>query len=196
MGVQRQATDLDRDLGLGPVPAVVVYVVEIVELVGVVLAHGRLTVAAVIASASSIGATSWTRNTRAPRRYASTLVAIVAAIRSSTGLAGDLAQKRLTGGAECDRSPERHDLVQPAEQLEVVLSRLAEADPGVEQDPLLGHPMRDRERHPLLEERLDLGYDIVVARILLHRPRLTEHVHQAAVDPRRGDHVGHRRVPP
>ena len=66
------------------------------------------------------------------------------------------------------------------EQLEVVLDRLAEADPGVEHDPLLGDAVADREAEPLLEERLDLGDDVVVARVALHRARVAEHVHQAA----------------
>ena len=41
--------------------------------------------------------------------------------------------------------------------------------------------MRDRERHPLLQERGDLLRDIVVARLLLHRPRLALHVHEAEI---------------
>ena len=77
--------------------------------------------------------------------------------------------------------PSAAQLVEPAQQLEVVLDRLAEADPGVELDALLGHALGDRERHPVLEERLHVGDDVVVARVVLHRARLAEHVHQAAV---------------
>ena len=62
--------------------------------------------------------------------------------------------------------------------------------PGVEADPLLRDPRLDREREPLLEERRDLGGDIVVARVVLHRPRLALHVHQAEVAARVGDHAG------
>ena len=45
----------------------------------------------------------------------------------------------------------------------------------------------DGEREPLLEERLHVGDDVVVARVVLHGARLAEHVHQAAV----GAGVGH-----
>ena len=62
--------------------------------------------------------------------------------------------------------------------------RLAEADAGVEADPLLGDAARDRERHPLFQERGDLLRDIVVARLLLHRPRLALHVHEAEIGAR------------
>src|SRR5580704_9488416 len=67
VGEQRQSADLDRDLGFGMALALVL--VYLVVLVGVV--HRALTVAAVTASASWTGATSWTLNTRAPRSYAS-----------------------------------------------------------------------------------------------------------------------------
>ena len=48
-------------------------------------------------------------------------------------------------------------------------------------------PAATANAHPLLEERLDVGDDVVVARIALHRARLAEHVHQAAVDAAVGD---------
>ena len=62
-----------------------------------------------------------------------------------------------------------------------MLDRLAEADAGIEADPLLRDPRRDREREPLLEEGRDLGGDIVVARLRLHRPRLALHVHETEI---------------
>ena len=74
-----------------------------------------------------------------------------------------------------------------AQQLEVVLERLAEADPRVQLHALLGDPGRHGGGEPLLEERLDVGDDVVVARVLLHRARLAEHVHQAAVEAAVGD---------
>src|SRR5262249_11652836 len=80
VGEQRQATDLDGHLGLGVTLLLVVFLCFVV--LGRVF-HGALTVAAVTVKASRTGATSWTRNTRAPRSYASTFVAIVAATRSS-----------------------------------------------------------------------------------------------------------------
>ena len=56
------------------------------------------------------------------------------------GAAGDPAQERLAARADDHRAAERHQLVQARQELEVVLGRLAEADPGVEQDALLGTP--------------------------------------------------------
>src|SRR6185312_419780 len=61
---QRQAADLDRHLGLG-VPLLLVVLLYSVVLVRIV--HGGRTVAAVTVRASWTGATSWTRNRRAPR---------------------------------------------------------------------------------------------------------------------------------
>ena len=42
------------------------------------------------------------------------------------------------------------------------------------------------------QEALDLGDDVVVARIVLHRARLAEHVHQAQVGAGVGHDLGHR----
>ena len=68
-----------------------------------------------------------------------------------------------------------------AQQLEVVLGRLAEADSRVDADAVLAHALCDGERDALLQERRDLGRDVVVARVDLHRPRLSLHVHQAEI---------------
>jgi hypothetical protein len=86
-------------------------------------------------------------------------------------------------------APDRDDLVEAPEQLEVVLDRLAEADAGVEPDALLRDPLAGREREPLLEECLHLVDDVVVARVELHRARVAQHVHQAAVGSRLGHHA-------
>ena len=101
--------------------------------------------------------------------------------------AGQTAQGALAREADEHRPPERDQHVEPAHELEVVRDRLAEADAGVEADPLLGDALRDREREPLLEERRDLGRDVVVARLRLHRPRLALHVHEAEVRAGVGD---------
>ncbi len=105
------------------------------------------------------------------------------------------AQKGLAGGPYHDRSTERDDLIQARKQLQVVLDGLSEADPGVEHDSLLCHPFANRERHPLLEEGCNLADHVLVVRGLLHRPRLSKHVHQAAPSARRGDHACHVGVP-
>src|SRR5829696_6960426 len=88
---------------------------------------------------------------------------------------GELAEEALARGPDHDGPADRHDLVEPAQQLEVVLHRLAEADAGVEPDARLRHAASQCEREPLLEERPDLGHNVAVARVLLHRARLAEH---------------------
>ena len=191
VGVQREAADLDRDLGLG-VPSSSSSSSTSSNSSGSSIA--ALTVAAATARASWTGATSWTRNIRAPRSYAITLVASVAATRSSSSRPVILPEERLARGPDEHRPAQRDQLVQPRQQLEVVRERLAEADPRVEHDPPLVDPVRDRELDALLQERLDLGDDVVVARVVLHRPRLAQHVHQAEVGAGPRDHGGHLRV--
>ena len=106
--------------------------------------HRPPNVAAATASASRTGATSCTRNTLAPRSSASTFEATV----PREPLAREPRQARpsvrprcvpeeaLARGADHDRAAEREQLVQAAQQLEVVLDGLAEADARVEQHPL------------------------------------------------------------
>jgi hypothetical protein len=108
---------------------------------------------------------------------------------------GQAAQKRLTGGPYNHGPTERDDLIQARKQLEVVIDRLPEANPRVEHDPLLCHPFPDRERHPILEEGRNLADHVLVSRSLLHRPRLSKHVHQAAIGAGSGDHACHVGVP-
>ena len=73
--------------------------------------------------------------------------------RSSPRVAHDPAERALAREADEHRPAERGQLVEPAHELEVVLDRLAEADPGIEADELLADARGDREREPLLEER-------------------------------------------
>ncbi len=101
---------------------------------------------------------------------------------------GQLAEERLARDAEHDWAPERDQLVEPGNQREVVLDGLAEADAGVEHHARFRDPLGDRERQPRLEERLDVGDDVVVPRVVLHRARLPEHVHEAAVGAGLGHH--------
>src|SRR4051812_274042 len=67
--VKRQPDDLDGDPYLGALFVVVVVVAQVVFVVVVLVGITRHwpNVAAVTASASAVAATSWTRNTRAPR---------------------------------------------------------------------------------------------------------------------------------
>ena len=103
-------------------------------------------------------------------------------------------EEALAGGADEHRPPERHELVEPGQQLDVLLDGLAEADAGIQADVLLRNPRLDREGQALLQEGLDLGDDVVVARVVLHRPRLAEHVQQTEVRAGLGDDSGQVRV--
>ena len=71
---------------------------------------------------------------------------------------------------------------------------LLAATPGIETDSLLRDPGRNREGEALLEERSHIGDDVVVARVVLHRARLAEHVHEAEIGIAVGDDTRHVRV--
>jgi hypothetical protein len=107
---------------------------------------------------------------------------------SRPGPHDDPCQRRLAGEADEHGPSDRDDAVEAPDELEVLVGRLPEADPGVEADPLLGDAGRDREREPLLEERRDLRDDVLVARRDLHRARLSLHVHEAEIRSRLRDH--------
>src|SRR5947209_2591288 len=82
--------------------------------------------------------------------------------------AGQLSQRALARVADEHRAAEPEKDVEATHELEIVLDGLAEADAGVEADPLLRDPSRHGERQPLLEERRDLTGDVAVARLELH----------------------------
>ena len=77
--------------------------------------------------------------------------------RRRLGVTQQLAERALARDADEHGAPERRQLVEPADQLEVVLDRLAEADSGVEADAVLGDPGGDGGAQLLLEEGRDLG---------------------------------------
>ena len=72
---------------------------------------------------------------------------MVAGTRSVTSRPVILPEERLAARPDHERAAEVGQLVQPAQQLEVVLDRLAEADARVELDPLL-LDARPRPRPP------------------------------------------------
>src|SRR5439155_11140936 len=98
---------------------------------------------------------------------------------SRLGIAQDAAEGALAREPDDDGPAESGQHVEPADELEILLDRLAEADPGIEADPILGDARVYGDPEPLLEERRDFGGDVVVARIELHRPGLAAHVHEA-----------------
>src|SRR5947209_8223863 len=68
-------------------------------------------------------------------------------------------QRALAREADEHRTAERKEHVETAHEVEIVLERLAEADPGIEADAVLTHAARDREAHALLEECSYLARD-------------------------------------
>jgi hypothetical protein len=115
------------------------------------------------------------------------------------GAAREAPQEALARGADHDGAANGHDLVQTAKQRQVVLDRLAEADAGIEQHPLLGDPRAHSEGQALFEKRLYVVYDIVVSRPThprLHGARLAKHVHQAAVRTALPHCLGHLGIAP
>lgn len=103
----------------------------------------------------------------------------------------DPAEKRLARGPDEDREPEGHDFVEAVEQFQVVIHRLAEPDPGVEKDPLACHTGVERHLRAALEKGPHLRDHVAVPGVILHRPRLAAHVHEADVAPGFGDEVRH-----
>ena len=155
--------------------------------------HPRTAFAA--ASASTCSRTSCTRRIVAPRSYAATAAPTETAAERRDPIPSDeLREAALARQADQHRPAERAQLVEAAHELEVVRGRLPEADPRVEADVPLVDPRVDREREPLLEEPLHVRDDVVIDRILLHRPRLAQHVHEAEIAPGVGDHTRELRV--
>src|SRR5439155_21664167 len=68
-------------------------------------------------------------------------------------IADDLAERALARKPDEQRTAEREQDVEPPQELEVVLQRLAESDSGVKADPVFADAARNREPEPLLEER-------------------------------------------
>ena len=102
----------------------------------------------------------------------------------------DLPEHALPREPDEHRPSKREQDVEPSHELEIVGDRLAEADSRIEADSLLGDSRVDCEFEPLLQKRRDVGRDVVVARLELHRSRLALHVHQAEVGARVRDDAG------
>ena len=80
---------------------------------------------------------------------------------------------RLSPGAERGETL----AVQVAQQFKIVRQRLAEADPGVDRDPLARDAGTLAGKGPRSEKRADLAHNVPVARIILHVGRAALHVH-------------------
>src|SRR4051812_36857901 len=89
---------------------------------------------------------------------------------------GQLVDEALARHADGHAEAQADDLVGPRQQLEVVGDGLAEPDARVDVDPVLLDALADGELGTLQQEGLDLVDDVAVARVLLHRAGLAEHV--------------------
>src|ERR671918_1817 len=70
-------------------------------------------------------------------------------------------ERTLAREPDHDRPAERGELVEPADELQVLVGRLPEPDPRVDADALLRDPALDGEPDPLLEEREHFGRHVV-----------------------------------
>ena len=109
-------------------------------------------------------------------------------------VAEQAAEGALARDADHEGAARARQLGQAADERQVVLHRLAEAEAGIEADPLLRDSLPDGEGEALLEERGHLGYHVVVVRIRLHRPRLALHVHEAEICAGAGDDARELRI--
>src|SRR5215475_13265823 len=103
--------------------------------------------------------------------------------------AGDATEARLPRQADQHRIAERRDRVEAREKSQVVLGRLAETEAGVHDDARGADAGGNACGRARGEEVADLGDDIAVHRVRLHRLRVTLHVHEAHRRIRPGDDV-------
>src|SRR5205807_1117789 len=95
----------------------------------------------------------------------------------SGGAAGEVADEGFPGSADEQRA-DGGQLVEMGQERQVVGERLAEADAGIEDDLFRGNAARNRGRVEAAQLARHVGDDVVVVNVLLHRPRLTAHVHE------------------
>ena len=93
--------------------------------------------------------------------------------------ARDRSQGRLARPPSHHRQAHLGETAEIAQQLEIVGDSLAETEAGIDDDALAGDAARLGRGDALGEKRADLRDHVAVARALLHRARLSLHVHQA-----------------
>jgi len=71
---------------------------------------------------------------------------------------------------------------------------LAEADARIDRDALASDPRAFKRERAIEQEVADLGHDVGVGRLLLHRARLAEHVHDNEARIARDGGVHHGRI--
>ena len=144
--------------------------------------------------ASTIGATSWTRTTRAPCRHAASDEATDADARSTTGRPVILPRNPLRDVPIRIAHPSVSNRSRFRKISRLCSMRLAEADARVDGDPLAGDAVGLGPLDPTRQEVVDLGDDVVVVRVDLHGGRGALHVHEHDAGARLGGDAGHVRV--
>src|SRR5438876_1127954 len=81
-------------------------------------------------------------------------------LEQSIRVAEEPSERALAREADEHRKAEPGDLLEPPKQLDVVLQGLPEAKAGVDEDPLLRDPGRNREGDALLEESANVADDV------------------------------------
>ena len=91
-----------------------------------------------------------------PAAMPSAVVASVASSRSLGGQVQDAPEGRLAARPEEDRPPEHAQRAEVAEQLQVVVGRLAEPEPGIDDEVV----PRDAEPGRAIERALEVGDEL------------------------------------
>lgn len=105
-------------------------------------------------------------------------------------------EKTLPRGADHEGKPQGTEFLQPAEKIQVVLHRLSEPDPRIEQDSITRNPRPQRPGDGPPEKIAEVGDHVPISGISLHRPGRAEHVHEDDGNLLPGREAGHGRVAP
>ena len=153
-------------------------------------------------TASTAGATSWTRTIEAPWSRAHTTVASVPSSRSSTGRGAPGVRRPppmnpLRDGPTMHRHAGRPgDSGSRARSARLWATVLPNPSPGSATSSSSGIPASTAATRRSARKAPDLGHDVVVAGVVLHRRRRALHVHEDVAGPGLGHERQHRRVAP
>src|SRR5262249_24516326 len=104
------------------------------------------------------------------------------------------AEETLAAGADEQRTPQRPQLVEAAQQLEVLRRGLAESDAGVENGARLGDAALGGAAETQGELAPHVGQELLEANLLLHARQLAAAVHQDDRRDARRENLRHVRI--
>ena len=141
--------------------------------------------ASTTATTRAICRTSCTRTMSTPcAAHQATAPAVPSTRSAGSSIPVNCADESLAGGTHQHRHAEVAEGLDVAQQREVVVEVLAEADPRVDAEAVAGHAGSHRRADARSEEVPHLGDDVHVRGVFLHRLGLALHVHQD--EPRAG----------